>query len=217
MTLITKAMVRDFLESFCTGISKAYLESTFKMLSDSVAKRGKENQLSFTKLLFGAHVIDGKYVFDITSDPWDVFRFGTGSKARMSCLFHGSVYRAGLYDDIEKQNVVAVVKDREMNARGPLTVHARVMLRWCKTKRKKREMLGMEPVYYSYHAGMDIPLNSVLEIAYGLTAKKATEVLKDVLESAKMLDYKVCVTKDEYLGFSEAAGSTNVKVRYNRP
>ena len=217
MTRITKTMVKEVLEGVCGQTSNDFVDDVYEKIESSIKLRGKEISTPIDTTIFGAHDLKGSTVFIFSTDPWDIFRMSAGPISKMSCMSPVGVHNRGIYDDIAKQSVIAIIKEYGGPASAVPNWHARVMLRWCKAKGKRKPKLGIEGRYYSPYAGRSVDIKSNIEIAPSITAAEATSVLKRVLSEHGLIDYKVCITKDEYAGYSDVAGASQTRIAYKRP
>lgn len=214
MTRITRQMLLSVLETLVSDpkrerIPKEILDHHFKMLQKALSLRKEEERLHLQ-----AHYLSDDVVLDYSSDPWDVLRMSAGKFKPLSSMNLFGSYNRGVYDDIEKSSVLAILTKPGTKPTPAPGWYARLILRWCRPPGGKKKMIGMESRFYSAWANSSAEVNSEKLVAPGLPASRVTSSIKKQLADAGMLDYDVCITEDKYEGYSDVAGSSDVKIRY---
>ena len=215
MTRITKAMVKEVLEGVCPGSKSAeWVDMTYENINKAIAIRAKKNYPSGGSII-GAHPLKDGMTVIFSNDPWDIFRMSAGNISKMSCMRPGGAYERGIYDDIAKKSIIAIIKRYGDPVLASPNWHARVLLRWCTPVGKKKKQLGIEAKYYSPFADRPVEVNSNILIAPGLTAYSVTGSIKQILRKARLIDYDVCVTEERYIGYSDVAGASDTRIGYH--
>ena len=162
-------------------------------------------------------------MFIITKDPVAIVAKTTSQCwESMSCekVIRGD-FGQGAFSDIANSNAVCYIFDKEI----PI---ARIMIRWCKTNKKKID-LGIEKKWYycTRHPKTSEKFQDMGNSMYNtspdpfldnkITAIKATKFLVAILQSKGFYnDYESCTTPYTYMGYSDTAGNGKTHIRYHK-